>query len=82
MMNAVITAENRPDSTIRQAFWFYEKKGTYKNESGIQIFAVFLMIVIVVFRGFSFKSFVETCPGVRVTALFQDRFQGVTQSLF
>ena len=81
MMNAEVTAENRPDSPTHQPYWFCERDETHKNEGGVQIFIVLLLKVIVVFSDFLLESFIETGPGVGATVLLQHRLQDVTQSI-
>ena len=63
-MNAVVMAENRPDSATGQAFWLCEREGTHENEGGIQIVIVLLLEIFVVLGDFFFELVVETGPGV------------------
>lgn len=78
IINAEVTAENRPASSGRQPCWFYEGGKTHKKESSIQISAVLLLKVAVVFSDFLFELVVETGPRVRAAILLQYRLQGVT----
>jgi len=71
MMNAAVTAENRPDSMACQEFRFDEKEETHKNESGIQILVVFLLEIFVVLSDFLFELVVKTGPEVRATIFRQ-----------
>ena len=77
MMNAEVTAENRPDSSTHQPHWFCERDETHKNESGVQIFIVLFLKLIIVFSHFVLEPFVETGPEVGATVLLQHRLQGV-----
>ena len=73
IINAEVTAENRPDFSGCQPCWLYEGGRTHKNESGIQISTVLLLKVIVVFSDFLSKPVVETGPGVRADIFLQYR---------
>ena len=82
IMNAEVTAENRPDSLTGQPHWLCGGGGTHENERGIQIFVMFLLKVFIVFSDFLFELVVEAGPGVRTTVPLQYRLQGDAQSLF
>jgi len=55
-----------------------KKERTHEDKSGIQIFIVLFVEVVVVLSDFLFELVVETGPGIAATIFLQDRLQGVT----
>jgi len=77
IMNAEVTAENRPDFQMHQMRWPCQCGKTHENENGIQILAMLLLEVVVVFVDLLLELVVESGPGVRTTVLLQYRLQGI-----
>jgi len=73
IMNAEVTAENRPDFQTHQLGWPCRGGKTHKNENGIQILTMLLLKVLVVLVDFLLELVVEFGPGVRTTVLLQYR---------
>lgn len=73
MINAEVTAENKPDSQTHQPCWLCKDGGTHKNESSIQILVVFLLKFIVMFSDFLLELVVEIGPGVGAAIPLQHR---------
>jgi len=78
IMNAEVTAENRPDSPTYQPRWLCGGVETHKNESGIQVLIVLFLKVVVMFGNFLFELVIEIGPGIRAAILLQHGLQGVT----
>jgi len=77
IMNAEVIAENRPDSSTYQPYWLSEREESHKNESGVQIFIVLFLKVVIVLGDFLLEPVVETSPGIGATVLSYYRLQGV-----
>ena len=93
MMNADVTAENRPDC-IRPCGEYqiprrYSKPtpgtqvDTHENKGGVEVFIVFLLEVPIVFIHFSLELVVELRSGIEPRSSDpQHGLQGVTEGLF
>jgi len=92
MMNADVTAENKPDwakphskrhvPSDSQSPALWTRMNTHKDERGIQIFIISLLEVPVVFFYFALELVVELYPGVETgSSAAQHRLQGIPEGL-
>jgi len=66
MMNAEVTAENRPAYNLRQHEWTKDSCKTYKYQRCVQILVVFLYELLIVLLRFLAVVLIEPSPMVLV----------------